>query len=45
MKEMAKVMKEQIKMQREIAMTRAEAASVQSNDTKVDEKVSDIPPK
>ena len=45
MKEMAKVMQEQIKMQREITMKRAEAASVESNDTKVGEKVAEIPPK
>ncbi|CAD6260857.1 unnamed protein product [Miscanthus lutarioriparius] len=45
MKEMAKVMQEQIKMQREITMKRAEAASVESNDTGVGEKVAEIPPK
>ncbi|CAD6263676.1 unnamed protein product [Miscanthus lutarioriparius] len=45
MKDMAKVMQEQIKMQREITMKRAEAASVESNDTKVGEKVAEIPPK
>ncbi|TVU14478.1 hypothetical protein EJB05_37949, partial [Eragrostis curvula] len=45
MKEMAKVMQEQAKMQREIAMRRAEATSVEcKNDTKVTEKVVEIPP-
>ena len=45
MKEMAKVMQEQIKMQREIAMKRAEAASLESKDAQVSEKVDEIPTK
>lgn len=38
MKEMAKVMQEQITMQREIAMKRAEATAIESNDTQVSKK-------
>lgn len=45
MKEMAKVMQEQIKMQREIATKRAEATSLESKDAQVSENVAEIPPK
>jgi predicted nucleotidyltransferase len=44
-KEMTKLMQEQMKMRREIMMTRAEAASVESSDTKAGGKVANIPPK
>jgi Na+/phosphate symporter len=46
MKEMSKVMQEQAKMQREFAMRRVEATSVEcKNDTEVTEKVAENPPK
>jgi hypothetical protein len=46
MKEMAKVMQEQAKMQREIAMRRVEAPRVDGkNNTEVTEKVAEGPPK
>lgn len=44
-KEMTKLMQEQMKMRREIMMARAEAASVESSDTKAGGKVANIPPK
>ncbi|KAJ1271040.1 hypothetical protein BS78_06G098500 [Paspalum vaginatum] len=45
MKEMAKAMQEQIRMQRDIAMKRAETSSSESNGTQMGEKVAEIPPK
>uniref|UniRef100_A0A0D9W524 Uncharacterized protein n=1 Tax=Leersia perrieri TaxID=77586 RepID=A0A0D9W524_9ORYZ len=45
MKEMAKIMQDQISMQRELASKRAQASAIESKDSQASEKMAEGPPK